>query len=517
MAPSMFSCANHAASAEHDVLSGYGVSEQGLKSAKARLEQHWDTWVRKRDFAEMASLGINTVRIPIGYWLTGETKWTDKTPFQAWVSVYENEMRYLTRAINWAAEYDLGVLIDLHGAYGSQNGQAHSGLSNGKIEFFQQGNEDRTTDLLVMLTEIYANVTNVVGIEILNEPNGWYRSQTYDWYPKAMDRIRKANNPQAKTFPLFFHDAFDLNMGAEFIKGRSDFVVQDNHMYYVHSAADQRTSASSHTSHIEGTVHKNLVASSRMARNNLIVGEWSCALAESSLQGARNAHNSQQTFCDAQSQIYQESTGGWSFWSWKLESCNQNAGWCFQATEKTGLMTSPLRHWTNTVSSGSGSGSKPSSSSSGNGRSMVQTSSGLKNTTQILSQIADGINNMNGPSLPYSATSSPTSKRGGGSPAVRAAWEIRAKQLTVVKKAGNTGYSDGYMSAKIFASQRDSKKPVFLSRMGFTGQYIADSFEAHVAAGTLQKDDWDAYQSHFGQGLSAAEDKITSIVKQHSS
>ena len=38
-------------------------------------------------------------------------------------------MEYIDKAVEWAAKYNMSVLIDLHGCPGSQNGQVHSGKS----------------------------------------------------------------------------------------------------------------------------------------------------------------------------------------------------------------------------------------------------------------------------------------------------------------------------------------------------------------------------------------------------
>ena len=70
-----------------------------------------------------------------------------------------------------AEKSGLGVLVDLHGAIGSQNGQGHSGISDGATGLFQsQSNMDRTTNVLTFLMRELASVTNVVGIQMLNEP-----------------------------------------------------------------------------------------------------------------------------------------------------------------------------------------------------------------------------------------------------------------------------------------------------------------------------------------------------------
>ena len=62
--------------------------------------------------------------------------------------------------------------MDLHGAVGSQNGQPHSGISDGKINLFgNPTNENLTVNVLTYLVQQLAAVTNVVGIQLLNEPN----------------------------------------------------------------------------------------------------------------------------------------------------------------------------------------------------------------------------------------------------------------------------------------------------------------------------------------------------------
>ncbi len=86
--------------------------------------------------------------------------------------VYSNSWSRVVRAINWAGEAGIGVLVDLHGAPGSQNGQPHSGISDGQARLF--GNETNlrnTVDVLTYLTQQLASVTNVIGIQLINEPN----------------------------------------------------------------------------------------------------------------------------------------------------------------------------------------------------------------------------------------------------------------------------------------------------------------------------------------------------------
>lgn len=166
MTPSIFACASGQQISELDIATGWNSTD----NARMVLEHHWDTWVNQSDFEYLASIGINTVRLPIGYWSLGP-QFCQGTPFENVSDVYQSSWPRVTRAINMAGQAGLGVLVDLHGAPGSQNGQPHSGISDGITGLFGSPTDmDLTVDVLTFLTEQLANVTNVVGIEILNEP-----------------------------------------------------------------------------------------------------------------------------------------------------------------------------------------------------------------------------------------------------------------------------------------------------------------------------------------------------------
>lgn len=65
----------------------------------------------------------------------------------------QNQYPYLIRAITWASQLGLTVIIDLHGAPGSQNGQDNSGLI-GPVEFQANStNSDRSLNVLRNLTD----------------------------------------------------------------------------------------------------------------------------------------------------------------------------------------------------------------------------------------------------------------------------------------------------------------------------------------------------------------------------
>lgn len=166
MSPSIFECASGSKLSELDIAYGWN----SVQGARAVLEQHWDTWITQSDFDQLASIGINTVRLPIGYWSLGPD-FCRGTAFDQVADVYQGSWSRVVRAINMAGKVGIGVLVDLHGAIGSQNGQGHSGVSDGKTNlFYDEGNIAKTIDVLKFLIQQLGTVTNVVGIQMLNEP-----------------------------------------------------------------------------------------------------------------------------------------------------------------------------------------------------------------------------------------------------------------------------------------------------------------------------------------------------------
>ena len=78
------------------------------------------THMHVQDFVLMAERGINSVRIPIGHWIVHPSP-----PY-----IYGRGLGYIDDAVRWSREYGQTVLLDLHGAVGSQNGKQTSGLED---------------------------------------------------------------------------------------------------------------------------------------------------------------------------------------------------------------------------------------------------------------------------------------------------------------------------------------------------------------------------------------------------
>ena len=73
--------------------------------------------------------------------------------------------------------------------------------------------------------------------------------------------------------------------------------------------------ASAHITNVNGPIAEELKGSATRLNDNLVIGEWSCALTSDSLKAEPDPQGAQSTFCRTQMDVYSHAGGGWSFWS----------------------------------------------------------------------------------------------------------------------------------------------------------------------------------------------------------
>lgn len=137
-------------------------------SARNYLEHHWDSFVTKQDLQFLKKNGITHVRVPLGYWILGDTH-----PNEPYV---DGGWPYFKRLVEWCRDIGLEVLADLHGAPASQNGFDNSGQTkpdaSGKGWCNSTENIHRTLDVIhhISLQILEDGMDDVVtGFGLLNE------------------------------------------------------------------------------------------------------------------------------------------------------------------------------------------------------------------------------------------------------------------------------------------------------------------------------------------------------------
>jgi len=240
----------------------------GKDEASRQLHQHWDTFFTFADIQALQQAGINTLRIPVGYWLLGNI-----TPDEPWVT---GQMPYLSRLISWAKSLGLFVLIDLHGAPGSQNGFDNSGRA-GAVNWPSRPNINRTLDIIDELGLVFNSgdpqYSNVLGLEMLNEPR-WDidLNLVKQFYYDAYGRFHHYGPGD-----FHIHDAFRLFSWDGFMPPPNwQNVYLDTHIYHVFTCDLLRKSPTEHNQIACADGTNNIKPRSLWT----IVGEWSLALTD---------------------------------------------------------------------------------------------------------------------------------------------------------------------------------------------------------------------------------------------
>lgn len=270
------------------------------------LRQHRDSFITEADFKWMADHGLTAVRLPVGYWSFGG------------VEPYQECAAYIDKVFEWAAKYRLQVLVCVHGAPGSQNGQDHSGRS-GPIEWGRAA-EDHTLTVAFAgkLAERYGKHPALYGIELMNEPSRKVPKRLLKrYYRAAYHAIRRAAKPECR---ILVSDGFQA-WRWPFVLARPAYrhTLMDTHRYAIYLDRDKRRPAHRHVTLTRWWLPIKLLA--MRLTHKVVVGEWSAALDEQSLQGLDEAGRDQayRMYAAAQLAAY-DRTAGWFYWSYKTEN-----------------------------------------------------------------------------------------------------------------------------------------------------------------------------------------------------
>lgn len=162
------------------------VSSLGQDKADNTFKQHWGSWITKDDFSLMKQYGLNTIRIPVGYWMKEDLVDRSSEHFP------KGGFDYLAQVCEWARDEGLYVIIGLHSAPGAQTpDNAFTGQYASQPGFYTTSQYDRALEFLGwMATNVHQDgrFKTVGMLEIVNEP-----LQTAD----KVESMRKEYYPQA--------------------------------------------------------------------------------------------------------------------------------------------------------------------------------------------------------------------------------------------------------------------------------------------------------------------------------
>jgi glucan 1,3-beta-glucosidase len=276
------------------------------EQAGSRLQEHRETFITQDDFRWIRNCGLNAIRLPVGYWALEAPK-----PFVPAAD-------FVAFALDQAQRNNLKVILDLHGAPGSQNGWDHSGRK-GDIGWDKDPNNIKETiRVLGTFAEKFGKHPALYGIEMLNEPSPKIPIAILkEFYQNAYSEIRRHTGVEVA---VVFHDSFRAMAWQDFMKEpQFSNVIIDTHLYQSFGHDDAERDAQEQL--IFALNRKETLE--QMQRDELptFVGEWSLALPYRSTRDLSSFQEKLVTsaYADAQLLCF-ENTRGWFFWSYKMQS-----------------------------------------------------------------------------------------------------------------------------------------------------------------------------------------------------
>lgn len=266
-----------------------------------------------------------SVRLPIGYFTLGPA-YCAGTPFESSAAVYQNGWPAVKRLVSRLTARGIGTLLDLHALPGGANGGDHSGTNSGKAELWKsKKNLDLATRCLLFIAHEARSMDGVIGLQLVNEAD-WDAPGMYGWYDSVVAQIGGIDN----TIPLYISDAWNLGAAVGYTNGKNSLhagranpIVIDTHLYWAFSDDDKKKNPSQIANEARSKLSELDGRDGNVVDNGaaqVVVGEYSCVLTEDSWAkaAAQEKENLVREFGQAQTQRYQQRTGGSFFWTYRM-------------------------------------------------------------------------------------------------------------------------------------------------------------------------------------------------------
>jgi glucan 1,3-beta-glucosidase len=301
-----------------DAIDEYTLSQ--THEGQAAIRRHRDSFMTEEDFAWLKQNGIAIVRLPVGYWL-----------FEAEDGMVP-QVSHVDWAFDMAEAYGISILLDLHAAKGSQNGNDHSGRI-GKAEWFAHVEyRKHTVEVLERMANRYGQRRALWGIQLLNEPKwGLCHFKLRTFYKRARNIVAPLLPSHVR---IVFQDGFTPNLlnGA---LGFSRRIVMDAHLYHGVKAWTKFVSLNTYYASLEKW--QAWLIRYLSWTQPVIIGEWSGSFRQEVFNLFPVEKHGELVAEHCRRQIASFAAAeAWFYWNYKTE---KTGVWHFRSQVEAGIIT----------------------------------------------------------------------------------------------------------------------------------------------------------------------------------
>lgn len=299
---------------DHKTTTKAFIERFGEKKAQELWSEYQKNWWSEQDFQNCADMGMNVIRLPFTYM---------NVDFDA-ISSYDDagiiyDFTALEDFVQTAAKYGMYTILDLHGAYGSQNGQDHSGeviSPAASVDFYSNEKmQTLTVNLWRELAYHFKDNPNVAAYDLLNEPGekkdegGTQSTSKRHW--DFMDKAYKAVREEDENHIVVFESCWEGNN-----LPKPSVYGWENCMYSFHHYSGQTSNAEAHNRSMDNKI-SNVTA--QKFGIPIQLGEFNCYSTEESW--------------DYSLQTLNDNGWHWTSWTYKVNNSWGNSGWGIYYTE----------------------------------------------------------------------------------------------------------------------------------------------------------------------------------------
>ncbi len=172
----------------------------------ARADSFWkrylDNYITKADIHYLASVGMNSLRIPFHYKLFTDEAYMGGRGIARGFALMD-------KLVSWCREENLYVLLDMHCAPGGQTGDNIDDSWGTPFLFEEAKSQQQTIDIWKAIATHYRNEPMILGYDLLNEPIATYfDSSRYNKHLEPLyKRITRAIRSVDKHHIIFYGGA----------------------------------------------------------------------------------------------------------------------------------------------------------------------------------------------------------------------------------------------------------------------------------------------------------------------